>query len=206
MKHIASLAINNSAPAPAPSAPKTGQPNAGVESSPIPAWIDELLAKLHAIYGMKWTNHVGAVPYEALRSTWGEAMAGWTKLEAKRALDYCRDTMPWPPALPDFIAARRAGMTDEQAAFQARLDESNQERLALPSKTWAERKAEGARACREIMAKLRQGAAEREQVRAAEADESVEPVSAEQIARMEAAKRQALDALARMQAERGNVA
>lgn len=155
---------------------------------------------------MKWTNHVGAVPYEALRSTWGEAMIGWTKLEAKRALDYCRDTMPWPPALPDFIAARRAGMTDEQAALQARLDESDRERLALPSKTWAERKAEGARACREIMAKLRQGAVERERVRVVAKEDAVDPVSPEQIARIEEARQKAMEAIARMQAERGSAA
>lgn len=110
-----------------------------------------MLAKLHAIYGQKWQNHVSGIPYEALRSTWGEAIAGWSKADAKRALDHCTQTMPWPPALPDFLAAKRAGMTDEQRAFFARADS---EQLSLPSRTWAETREQYRGVARELMTML----------------------------------------------------
>lgn len=166
-------------------------------------WIDELLAKLHSIYGQKWNNHVSGIPYEALRSTWGEALAGWSKADAKRALDHCMNTMPWPPALPDFLTAKRAGMTDEQRAQAARLAQADADRLALPSRTSAEARAEGRRQARELMASLLQQAEERQAVRDAEPED--EPVPPEQVARMDAAKRKALDDLAALQAKRGGV-
>jgi hypothetical protein len=123
----------------------------------VPTWIDELLAKLHAVYGQKWQNHVSGIPYEALRSTWGEAIAGWSKADAKRAIDHCVQTMPWPPALPDFIAAKRAGMTDEQRAQAARLEQADADRLALPTRTWAESRAQYRGVAKEILMMLRDG-------------------------------------------------
>jgi hypothetical protein len=119
----------------------------------VPTWIDELLAKLHAVYGQKWQNHVSGIPYEALRSTWGEALAGWSRADAKRAIDHCVQTMPWPPALPDFIAAKRSGETAEQRAFFAR---ANAEQLSLPSRTWAESRAQYRGVAQEILIMLRE--------------------------------------------------
>lgn len=139
-----------------------------------------MLAKLHAVYGQKWQNHVSGIPYEALRSTWGEAISGWSKADAKRALDHCTQTMSWPPALPDFLAAKRAGMTDEQRVFFARAES---EQLALPSKTWAESRAQYRGVARELLSMLREG----------EGDDAPTP---EQVAERDEAKRKASALLA----------
>ena len=178
MKPIANLV---SLHAPQPSAAKPSAPSAG-DASPrsAPKWIDELLAKLHAVYGQKWQNHVSGIPYEALRSTWGEAISGWSKADAKRALDHCTQTMSWPPALPDFLAAKRAGMTDEQRVFFARAES---EQLALPSKTWAESRAQYRGVARELLSMLREG----------EGDDAPTP---EQVAERDEAKRKASALLA----------
>ena len=193
MKPIANL-VN--LPATQPSAAKPSAPNAGVASQlnakQAPTWIDELLAKLHAIYGQKWQNHVSGIPYEALRSTWGEALAGWSKADAKRAIDHCAQTMPWPPALPDFIAAKRAGETQEQRAFAARAES---EQLALPSRTWAESRAQYRGVAKEILMMLR----EDEPKAAAPKDDEVELTAEETAAFEECKKREIakLEAMAR---------
>lgn len=175
----------------------------GIESA---AWIDELLAKLHAIYGQSWVRHMDGVPYAAQRATWGEALAHWTKADAKAALDHCRDTMPFPPTLPEFIAARRAGSTAEQRAFAARVAADAQ--LALPSKTWAERRAEGRAAMAGLMSRLAErGSADvlaAINVQAPATDVPGQRAGPDQespgyMALIERRKREALEALARME-------
>ena len=116
-----------------------------MQSGPTAAlWIDELLVKLHAIYGAKWERHIEHVPYPALRATWADALAGWTKADAKTALDYCAQNSPWPPSVPDFVAARNQGQTEEQRAAHARLIEADAERKRLPAGTWAEQRTAAA--------------------------------------------------------------
>jgi hypothetical protein len=116
--------------------------NAGVESTAEP-WVDELLAKLHAIYGQKWSNHVSGIPYEALRQTWAEALNGWTKAQAKQALDVCARRMHWPPAVPDFVTALDDGSNPEQRAFARQLAADDEAQRSLPRETWAETRERG---------------------------------------------------------------
>lgn len=116
--------------------------------------MDELLAKLHALYGQKWVSHVAGIPYAALRETWAEALDGWTKAQAKQALDICTRTMCWPPSVPDFISALDDGATSEQRAFQARLRAEDEAAKALPAETWAERRERGKTSLRELRAQL----------------------------------------------------
>jgi hypothetical protein len=105
--------------------------------------VDELLAKLHALYGQKWVNHVSGIPYEALRQTWAEALDGWTKAQAKRALDVCAQTMRWPPSVPDFTMALDDGSNAEQRAFRRQLEAADDAQKALPRETWAETRERG---------------------------------------------------------------
>lgn len=181
MKPIASLTKLH---APRQNAEKPSAPSVGVASAPsakpVPTWIDELLAKLHTIYGQKWQNHVSGIPYEALRSTWGEAISGWSRADAKRAIDHCTQTMVWPPALPDFLAAKRAGMTDEQRVFFARAES---EQLALPSRTWAETRAQHRGIARELLLMLGEG--ERDDELVAEPQEKIETRRRNELRRLE---------------------
>lgn len=119
--------------------------------------MDELLAKLHALYGQKWVNHVSGIPYDALRQTWAEALDGWTKDQAKRALDVCAKTMKWPPSVPDFVMALDDGSTAEQRAFRSALKAADAAHLALPKETWAETRAKGLEALKGLKAQLGMG-------------------------------------------------
>lgn len=116
--------------------------------------MDELLAKMHATWGQKWVNHVAGIPYDALRQTWAEALDGWTKPQAKRALDVCAQTMRWPPAVPDFLMALDDGSNAEQRAFRAALKAGDEAQKALPKETWAETRERGKQALKGVKAAL----------------------------------------------------
>lgn len=168
-------------------------------------WVDALFAKFLAIWPREWADRVAIVGADPMASEWAEGLAGLTPEQVRTAIAHCRNTLKWPPSIAEFREAARSGMTAEQRAMAARLAESDAERLALPSRTWADRRADGHRQAREMLARLYQGMLEREQVRqVSEPDD--EPVTPEQIERIESAKRVAADALARMQSERDGAA
>lgn len=122
---------------------------------------------------------------------WAEGLAGMTADQMRAAIDHCRSTMKWAPSIAEFREAAKAGMTAEQRTMSARLAEADAERLALPSRTWADRRADGQRQAREMLAMLQD-----------RRDDDDAPVTAEQIERIEAAKRKAAEAIERMRAER----
>lgn len=166
-------------------------------------WIEQLFARFALIWPRAWADQYGAVPADLLAAEWAGGLAGLSGAEIRHGIEHCRAERAWPPSIAEFRKACRGGSTDEQRAMSARLDQSDAERLALPSRTWADRRADGQRQAREALARLRQGMDERKQVQAAVADEPDEPVTAEQMAGIGAAKREAVAALERMRIERG---
>lgn len=172
-------------------------------------WIDALFAKFTLLWPREWADKVAASGnLEAMANEWAEGLAGLTGEQIKAGIVHCRANLKWSPTIAEFREAATLGDTPEQRAMRTRLADADAERKALPSKTWAESRADGQRQAREMLARLRQGMAEHERIAVSAPAAEIEPetVTPEQIARIETAKRAAAEALSRMQAQREGAA
>lgn len=140
-----------------------------------------------------------------MANEWAEGLAGMSGDQIKQAIDHCRATMKWSPTIAEFREASMRGETAEQRAQRARLKNADTERLALPSRTWAEQRADGARqalALRQMLAEAETRSAVAKAAMASPDDD----LDDRQAVVTEQRKREALDALARLQAGREGVA
>lgn len=86
---------------------------------------------------------------------WADGLAGMTPEQMRAAIDHCRNTMKWAPTIAEFRAASLGDMTAEQRVMARALEAADADRLALPSKTWAERRESGRAQAAAILASLR---------------------------------------------------
>jgi hypothetical protein len=72
------------------------------------AWVDRIFLHLSAMYGNKFSAMWADSNPQAVKAIWAEKLGGFTdQPEAiKTALDSFEDS-PWPPTLPEFLAACR---------------------------------------------------------------------------------------------------
>lgn len=88
---------------------------------------------------------------DALRREWAEALAGMSGAQIRAGIEQARSHCDWPPSIAEFVRACQEadGRTAEQRARDA-LAAEQADALALPSRTWAERRADGFAQIREI--------------------------------------------------------
>lgn len=118
------------------------------------SWIKAMFGRFALIWPRDWASIVERIDdLDALRQEWAEGLAGMSGDQIKTAIVHCRAHLFWSPSIAEF---RQAGIADspEQRAFKARLARQRTELDALPSRTWAERKAEGGRHARAILASI----------------------------------------------------
>lgn len=174
-------------------------------------WIDALFLKFAGIWPRAWADTIaiadnasaplGVRGIDAMADEWAEGLKRLTGEDIKRGIDHCRQEMPWPPAIAEFRKACLCGSTVEQRAFAARAE---REQLALPSRTWAERKSDGAKSAAQILGALREKWGEPQEsvapmVRESISDEPDEHVTPEHAAMIEQRKRDALERLAQIE-------
>lgn len=105
-------------------------------------WIEALFGKFAVIWPQHWSgvvNRVGDV--ELLKAEWAEGLDGLGGEQIKHGISHVRAHCEWPPSIAEFRKACLGGATPEQLAFAAR---AQSDRPALPSRTWAESRADGA--------------------------------------------------------------
>lgn len=176
-------------------------------------WIDALFGKFAVIWPRDWAGIVERVgDVDLLKREWAEGLAGMTGDQMRAAIAHCRANLKWAPTIAEFREAAKTGDTPEQRAQAARLAAADAERaLALPAMTWEERRAAGRSAMADLMSRLAErGSAEvlaAINVQAPATDEPEQragpgPDSPEYMALIERRKREALDALAKMEARK----
>jgi len=112
------------------------------------AWIDLIVVADASV------KPFGKLGIDAMAIEWADGLAGLNGDDIKRGIEHCRREMPWPPTIAEFRKACLGGATAEQRAFAARAE---QEKLTLPSKTWAETKEAGAIKAQATKAIAKQG-------------------------------------------------
>lgn len=90
---------------PATNETSQAKPNALPES-----WVSALFDNLAAVYGNRFTDMWRGVDTEKVRQVWGERLVVYPPQVLKYALEQCKDTLPSPPSLPQFVALCRQGM------------------------------------------------------------------------------------------------
>ena len=118
-------------------------------------WIDALFQRFANIWPRDWADKCAHGNLEGIVQEWSLGLAGLTGEVIGQAIDYCRRHMHWSPSIAEFREAVKQGMTDEQYAMQARMQEVESERRALPARTWAESRAAGAKYSQAIRQNLK---------------------------------------------------
>lgn len=75
-------------------------------------WVERLFTRLATMYGNKFLDMWKGLDLQAVKTAWGEDLAGYTADELKRGLDWCK-TKDWPPTLPAFMTACRPVMDEK---------------------------------------------------------------------------------------------
>lgn len=88
-------------------------------NNPLPAaWVSKLIAKMHTLYGQKFTQQWAGISPEVLQAEWAEELAGFTGAELSRGLAACRERT-FPPTLPEFMVLCRPPLDADEAFHEA---------------------------------------------------------------------------------------
>lgn len=71
-------------------------------------WVVRIFERMSAMYGSKFSDLWSGVDPASIRAVWADKLGGFAQRPEiiKAALDSC-DDKPWPPTLPEFLAACR---------------------------------------------------------------------------------------------------
>lgn len=70
------------------------------------SWVERLFTRLATMYGNKFLDMWKGINLQAVKTAWGEDLAGYSGDELKRGIDWCK-SQTWPPTLPEFMTACR---------------------------------------------------------------------------------------------------
>ena len=111
--------------------------------TPLPsAWVEKLFERMISRYGNKFLDMWRSLDLQAVKTAWGEDLAGYSAAEIKRGLDWCK-TQPWPPTLPEFMTACRPVIDSRTEWAEAceqmriRLEGKGEDRWSRPEVYWA---------------------------------------------------------------------
>jgi hypothetical protein len=104
-----------------------------------------LFQRFANIWPRDWADKCALGNLDAIAHEWSIGLAGMSGTQLARAVDHCRRTMIWSPTIAEFRQAAKQGLSDEQRAFLGRQDG---EQPRLPTRTWTESRAAGARQAR----------------------------------------------------------
>lgn len=111
-------------------------------------WVDALFARFSRIWPSAWADVAASHNVDAIAEEWQAGLSGMTGEQIGRAIEQCRQQNIWPPTIAEFRAACAA--TPNAAMYRR-----NEEVLALPAKTWEERRAVGFEHIRRMKEQLR---------------------------------------------------
>lgn len=106
------------------------------------SWVEKLFTRLATMYGNKFLDMWKGLDLEAVKSAWGEDLAGYTGDELKRGLEFCKRSQ-WPPTLPEFMTACRPVMDAKTEWAEAceqmriRLEGKGADVWSRPAVYWA---------------------------------------------------------------------
>ncbi len=90
--------------------PATNETSQQKPSALPETWISALFDQLSAMYGNRFTDMWRGIDPNKIRQVWAERLVVYPPQVLKYALEQCKDTMPSPPSLPQFVAFCRMGM------------------------------------------------------------------------------------------------
>ena len=77
-----------------------------------------LFSKMRAIYGKKWTDIYSDGQLDAALEEWAIGLRTMTGEQIAAGLDYCRESLDWPPSIAEFLKVGRS-QSKEQDMYKA---------------------------------------------------------------------------------------
>lgn len=104
------------------------------------SWVDNLFARMSALYGSKFADLWRSTDLQQVRRTWGLELAGLSNDELRAGVAALRNR-PFPPTLPELIALCRPPLNYDAALYEAaqqlRLRADGKDQWSNPALYWA---------------------------------------------------------------------